>query len=235
MWAHPNSKDIMADDIFLTPEEQEERVKRWIRENGPAIAIGIALGLGGIWGYDEYRKHQLQQAEEASLLYSQALEVAASSELADVSAQVETLKEEYAGTPYAAKAMLLRAKQLSVTDPNAALEALDWVLAKADEDAVWHAANIRKAKILLSQEGQAQAVIDMLDTQAHDGFGSHYLEIMGDAYGQLGQAEQAIASYESAIEALAPADAGYARILTLKQNGVRAAQAVDSSESSQAN
>lgn len=222
----------MADDIFLSPEEQDERAKRWIRENGPAIAIGIALGLGGIYGYDEYRTHQLQQAEEASLLFSQALEATSGSEVADVSSYVETLKDDYANTPYAAKAMLLRGKQLSVTDPVAAIEALDWVLSKADEDAVWHAANIRKAKLLLAQGDQAQAVVTMLEKQAHEGFGSHYLEIMGDAYGQLGQAEQAIDSYQLAIEALAPADAGYARILTLKQNGVRAGQAEQPSESS---
>ncbi len=211
----------MADDIFLTPEEQDERAKKWIRENGPAIGIGIVLGLGGIYGYDEYQKHQLAKAEQASLMYSQVVEMTEESELADVSQEIDTLRDEYASTPYAAKAMLLRAKRLSITNYEGAIEALDWVLDNADETAVWHAANIRKATLMLGQEGQAEAVLAALDGLAEDGLTSHYMEIRGDAQAQLGQNEAAIESYQAAIDALAPSDAGYSRILTLKQNGVR--------------
>lgn len=222
----------MADDIFLTPEEQDERAKKWLRENGPAIAIRIVLGLGGIYGYDEYRKHQQSQAEEASYAYGQILEVIQESDLTDITSQVETLTADYAGTPFASKAMLLKAKQLSLTDVDAAIEALDWVLENAEEQPVWHAANIRRAKMLLSKEGQAQSVIASLEKVDHEGYASHYLEVVGDAYVQLGEDEQAVASYQAAIDALTPADAGYTRILTLKQNGVRRAESNADNESS---
>ena len=222
----------MADDIFLTPEEQDERAKKWLRENGPAIAIGIVLGLGGIYGYDEYRKHQQSQAEEASYAYGQILEITQDSDLADITSQVDTLTTDYAGTPYASKAMLLKAKQLSLTDVDAAVEALDWVLTNAEERPVWHAANIRRAKILLSKEGQAKSVISTIENVDHEAYASHYLEIIGDAHVQLGQDGQAVASYQAAIDALTPADAGYTRILTLKQNGVRTAKSSVDNESS---
>ena len=207
----------MADDIFLTQEEQDERAKKWLRENGPAILIGIVLGLVGIYGYDEYRIYQIKQAERASLAYSQVLELTEGSELADISAHVEELKSDYKGTPYAAKAALLKAKQLMATDMDAALAELDWALEHADERPVWHAANIRKAKLLIAQEKTEQALA-IAKQEPYEGFASQYYEVLGDAYAQSGDAEQAANAYQMSIDALSPADAGYARILTLKQN-----------------
>jgi len=64
----------MADDIFLTPEEQDERARKWLKENGPALAIGIALGLGAIFGWNQYKAKMQRDAETASELYTAAIE-----------------------------------------------------------------------------------------------------------------------------------------------------------------
>ena len=42
----------MADDIFLTPEEQDERARQWLKDNGPALIVGVVLGIGAIFGWD---------------------------------------------------------------------------------------------------------------------------------------------------------------------------------------
>ena len=46
----------MADDILLTPEEQDERAKQWLKDNGLAIFIGVAIGLGAVIGYNGYQE-----------------------------------------------------------------------------------------------------------------------------------------------------------------------------------
>ena len=58
----------MADDIFLTPEEQDERARQWLKDNGPALIVGVVLGIGAIFGWDYYKKSQLEKAEAASSL-----------------------------------------------------------------------------------------------------------------------------------------------------------------------
>ena len=35
-----------------TEEEQVERLKAWLKENGLSIVFGIVIGVGGIGGYN---------------------------------------------------------------------------------------------------------------------------------------------------------------------------------------
>jgi len=93
----------MADDIFLTPEEQDERARRWLKENGPALVIGIGLGFGAIFGWNQYKASLQTKAEEASALYQTAITEIRSSQLSDIDAQVTELKESYSGSSYAAR------------------------------------------------------------------------------------------------------------------------------------
>ena len=38
--------------------EQNERVVKWLRENGLSIGVGIVIGLVGIFGWQQWRSHQ---------------------------------------------------------------------------------------------------------------------------------------------------------------------------------
>ena len=38
--------------------EQSELVQKWLRENGVSIIVGIAIGLVGIFGWQQWRNHQ---------------------------------------------------------------------------------------------------------------------------------------------------------------------------------
>ena len=91
----------MADDIFLSPEEQDERARNWLKSNGPALGIGIALGLAGIFGWEQYKDKQQQAAESASTLYEQIIEKIDDSELSDFDEQIAQLKNNHADTSYA--------------------------------------------------------------------------------------------------------------------------------------
>ena len=213
----------MVDDIFLTPEEQDERAKKWLKDNGLALVVGVVLGLGAVFGYNQYQAKQISSAEQASTLYGQINQRFTQSELTDINQQVELLKADYSNSPYAAKAALIRAKQLSVHDMPAAIAELEWVVDNAQETGLKHTALIRLAKIYLSL-GELDKAQSAASGQSYQGFDSHYFEILGDISTQRGEIESARQQYQQAIDSITATDQGYGRILTLKLNRLPPAQ-----------
>jgi len=207
----------MADDIFLSPEEQDERAKKWLKDNGPALVIGVALGLGAIFGFNQYNANKLAKAEQASALYTAALNEINDSDISDINAQVAELKENFSGTSYAAKAVLLKARQLSVSDLPAALTELQWVVDNAPELGLQHAARIRQAKVhvVLGDYEEAKALASRNDGE---GFDSHYQEVLADISTKQGDFEAARDYYQKAIDSLQSSEAGYAQILSMKMD-----------------
>jgi len=205
----------MADDIYLSQEEQDERAKKWLKENGPALAIGIGLGLAAIFGFNQFKANKLAKAEQASALYVASLNEINNSDVSDISAQVAELKDNYGSSSYAAKAVLLRAKQLSLTDMPGAVKELQWVVDNASEIGLQHSARIRKAKIQAAM-GDYEAAIKTATQFDNAGFESHYSEILADISAKQGDFDLARSHYQTAIEALSSSNAGYTQILTLK-------------------
>ncbi len=205
----------MADDIFLSPEEQDERARQWFKDNGPALAIGIGLGLAAVFGYNNYKEGVQVDAETASELYQTASAELADSKLASIEEQVVTLKNDFAATTYAAKAVLLKATQTAVNDLSAAYEELQWVVDNAPESGLVHTARIRQAKIKLSQNDFEQAKTLASHTPT-EGFESHYQEVLGDI--ALKQSDEASARvhYQNALDAIEGLQDNYAQILTIK-------------------
>lgn len=222
----------MVDDILLTPEEQDERAKKWLKDNGLALALGIGLGLAAVFGYNTYQDKLKSDAEQASLIYNEVITAVQNSELSDISSQVEMLKSEYGSTPYAAKASLVYARQLSVNDLDAALAELEWVAQNAEEIGVVNAANLRRAKILLTLDRLEEAKALASQSQA-SGFKSHNAEILGDVAARQGDHTAASKHYQTAIDALEPSDFSYRSILTLKLNRLPAAAETESAAESE--
>ena len=205
----------MADDIFLSPEEQDERAKQWLKDNGIAIAVGIALGFGAIIGFNHYKDGVKDDAENASSLFSSALNLMSDSQNADIDSQFTQLKSDYPSSTYASKVVLMKAAQLSNTDLDATNTELQWVIDHAPEQGLVHTARIRQIKINISKGelDQAQALASPV---SFDGFESHYAELLGDIDVLKGDHDAASVHYENAISKLASTDAAYGRVLGLK-------------------
>jgi predicted negative regulator of RcsB-dependent stress response len=215
----------MADDIFLTPEEQDERARKWLKDNGPALAIGIALGLAAIFGYDQYKNSKITSAEQASALYATVVAEVSDSNLSNIDAQVKSLKADYAGSSYAAKASLLKAKQLSVSDLDAAYVELQWVVENAKEVGLQHSARIRQSKIKMSQDNLDAAKI-LASYTPTDGFDSNYAELLAEISLKQGDEAAARDYYQTAIDTLPTDQAEYARVLTLKLDRLPVAEEI---------
>jgi predicted negative regulator of RcsB-dependent stress response len=215
----------MADDIYLSQEEQDERAKKWLKDNGLALAVGIGLGLAAVTGYNHYKDNLQAKAEQASALYGVALEQIGDSSLSDIGAQVDELKENYSNTSYASKAVLLQSKQLAASDLNAAINELKWVEANAPEVGLQHTAKIRQAKIQIALGDLEAAKAIASSVVEYNGFESHYQEVLAEVSAMQGDFAAARVHYQSAIDSLQAGDSGYAQVLSIKIDRLPVAKA----------
>ncbi|HKM26932.1 MAG TPA: tetratricopeptide repeat protein [Thiopseudomonas sp.] len=189
-----------------TEEEQIAQIKEWWQRNGKPLLAGAALALVLVFGWKGWQKHQDTQAQTASVLYQQLLDVAlVPSEQVDaqqVAKLLAELKKVNQSSAYAQYAGLLAAKV--AVDNNqlddASLE-LNAILAKPANDTLAELARQRLARVLLAQE-KAEQALQLLDVKVAPAFAATREELRGDALVVLARPEEAKAAYEQAKQAL---------------------------------
>ena len=189
-----------------TEEEQIAQIKEWWQRNGKPLLAGAALALVLVFGWKGWQKHQDTQAQTASMLYQQLLDVAlVPSEQVDaqqVAKLLAELKKVNESSAYAQYAGLLAAKV--AVDNNqlddASLE-LNAILAKPANDTLAELARQRLARVLLAQE-KAEQALQLLDAKVAPAFAATREELRGDALVVLARPEEAKAAYEQAKQAL---------------------------------
>jgi predicted negative regulator of RcsB-dependent stress response len=143
-------------EVGTTEEEQVEQVKKWLKENGLQIIIGIALGLGGIWGFNAYETYQHQQNLKARTLY---LKLKANPE----PALYTTFKNEHSDSGYTQEAALLMAKNsIAQKDYVAATKYLK-PLTQSKHSIIANIAKLRLANVQLTLKEFDEA-LSTLDT-----------------------------------------------------------------------
>lgn len=189
-----------------TEEEQIAQIKEWWQRNGKPLLAGAALALVLVFGWKGWQKHQDTQAQTASMLYQQLLDVAlVPSEQVDaqqVAKLLAELKKVNESSAYAQYAGLLAAKV--AVDNNqlddASLE-LNAILAKPANDTLAELARQRLARVLLAQD-KAEQALQLLDAKVAPAFAATREELRGDALVVLARPEEAKAAYEQAKQAL---------------------------------
>lgn len=189
-----------------TEEEQIAQIKEWWQRNGKPLLAGAALALVLVFGWKGWQKHQDTQAQTASVLYQQLLDVAlVPSEQVDaqkVAKLLAELKKVNESSAYAQYAGLLAAKV--AVDNNqlddASLE-LNAILAKPANDTLAELARQRLARVLLAQD-KAEQALQLLDAKVAPAFAATREELRGDALVVLARSEEAKAAYEQAKQAL---------------------------------
>lgn len=205
----------MVDDIVLTPEEQAEQTKQWLKKNIPSIFIGLAIGIGLVYGYTNYTDSKTGNALEASAAYQTVLSSNVPEK--EASERINEFKSEYEATPYAAKVALLHVKNLVAQEKySEALDELQWVEENSKEELVEHLSIFRQAEIHVSQKDFSSAN-KILNQPAPKGFKSNYLELKGDVAAAQKDYATAITNYTEALNS-GGVDNGYASFLQLKIN-----------------
>ncbi|OOG41491.1 tetratricopeptide repeat protein [Rhodanobacter sp. C05] len=182
--------------------EQSELVQKWLRENGLSIVVGIAIGLVGIFGWQQWNNHQARNEAEAAQLYKQA-QIAVASGKPDIAAQfTDRLMTDFAKSPYAIFAVSDRAKQ-EVQDKqlDKAEASLAWAESHAGAPALKSLIQLRVAQVELAR-GNGTAALATLDRIPANDYSGLTQELRGDALVKLGRSDDARKAYQAAMSAL---------------------------------
>ena len=214
---------------YESDEEQIEALKNWWKENGNSLLMGVVIVLVVLFGSRQWQGAQLATAEEASELYDSIFQLSAlnqtsvitESTIAELESSNEQLRSDYTDSIYARYGALIMASMYVNQEAyEQAANELNWVLDNPDlgfmksaEEELFLTARLRLARVRLAQ-GMAQEALDLVTAVEPGGLEAGYSEVQGDAYLQLGQAEQARSAYQRALS-LAPDNANFIELKIL--------------------
>ncbi len=206
---------------YASEEEQIEAIKRWWRDNGRAVLLGVALGLAALGGWRVWVWYHNEQGLEASQIYQQLLDDVGQDNAEAVYERAQRLRDDYSGTAYAALAALAAGRAAARADePERAAEWLRWALDNGSDVQLQNLARARLARALLVQ-GEHQQALEVIQVETPAAYEVLYAEIRGDALRQQGKREQAASAYREALDAEGrPADP---ELLQRKLNRVKSA------------
>ncbi|MBT4315583.1 MAG: tetratricopeptide repeat protein [Candidatus Thioglobus sp.] len=178
-------------EIGETEDEQAQQIKKWLKDNSLQIIVGIALGLGGIWGLGAYKTYQQQQSVEARSLYLNTTS-------ANNEAAFDALSANHTDSGYTQQAILMLAKSaVKKQDYESALQHLSG-LVNAENDLIAIVATMRMATIQLEM-GKFKQAIETLNGKNPGEFNGLYSQLKGDIYTANNQIEKAKEHYKLAL------------------------------------
>ncbi|MEZ5565368.1 MAG: tetratricopeptide repeat protein [Gammaproteobacteria bacterium] len=188
----------MADEL-LTEQQQAENVKHWVQQNGLVLAAGVVLGLGLLFGVNQWRNYQERHAEQASDVYESLLQAVRSNQVSQAETGLATLTADYGSTPYTDLARMSVAHlYLEQGQADQAAELLRKVVDSAATTEIQLIARLRLARVLNQQEKFDEALKVLTDPKSA-AYAPAYHDVRGDVYFAMGKFDEARSQYEQAL------------------------------------
>lgn len=189
---------------YDTEEEQLEAIKRWWRENGVGVILGIVVGLGALAGWRGWTWYQNEQAMAASAIYGEVTTALQNDDRGAVREGATTLRDEYGGTVYGALGALAAARAaVDADDLEAAADWLRWAAEEGSGADVPHVARVRLARVVAAG-GNPDEALTLIEGEAPTGYDGLFAEVRGDILAEQGEREAALEAYRAALEASGP-------------------------------
>ena len=186
-------------DAYSSEAQQSEEIKKWWRENGLSVVLGLTLGVSGIFGWRYWQDVKTEQAEAASVLYSDMIAAVVNENSTGARDYADRILADYRNTTYGVFALLALARLAVVDDDLETAEThLRQALKQNKDDSFSHVIRIRLIRILISQDKLNEAS-SLINRQETGEFASGYDELMGDISALQGDTESARDSYQQAI------------------------------------
>ncbi|MCY9844757.1 YfgM family protein [Vibrio caribbeanicus] len=184
-------------ELYDTEEQQIERIKELWNEYGKVIVASAVIGLGGLFGWNQYQDSIIATQEATSDSYVAVIE-----ELADkgVSAanDVQTFIDDNQKTQYSVLAALQLAKlQVEAGNLDEALAQLEWAKSATQDTAISAVILHRLARLKLEQ-GNYDAALAELNLVKDQGWAGRVAELKGDIFLRQGNTEAAYTAYTEA-------------------------------------
>jgi len=185
---------------YETEEQQVEALKKWWKENGTSLIVGLFVGVSALFGWRYYVDQNNVHAVQASDLYMQVMQSAALQRVDDKTIDINNkLINEYSDTPYAALSSLVLAKyEYEKDNSEAAVAQLELAVKHASDDQIKQISSLRLVQLYIEQKqyDEAEATLNIPHDAAYD---AQFEELKGDLYYAKGDAEQARIAYDKAI------------------------------------
>lgn len=195
----------MAD--YLSDEERVEWLRNWWSRHGMALVAGIVVAVGGVVGWRWYQDYRQDQAEDASLEYTEYVTARALGG-ADASELAADLGEAHEGSTYHVFALLHEAADaVGGEDWERAAALLAAGVDYARDDVLRDLAAVRLARVQ-RQLGQLDQALGVLGGVLSPGFGVEVAELTGDILLEKGDNAGARDAYQSALDLGPTSDAG---------------------------
>lgn len=204
----------MALDVY-DDYEQGELVRQWLAENWASLALGIALGLAVIFGWQWWKSHRAGLNMEAAQQYELVTTAMADGNDAQADAATNVLTKDFPDSVYATLAMSVKAgREVKAGRYKEAELALDWAATHAPDKALQGLMLVRQARVQLAlgEPQQALATVQKVDPQDYR---VEVATLTGDAQLAQGHQEAARSAYDQALAAMKP-DAPQRALLKLK-------------------
>jgi predicted negative regulator of RcsB-dependent stress response len=186
-------------DDYLSEQEQVQRLREWWRENGWFIVGGVVLGVGALFGWNQYQSYLTSRAEAAAALYLELQTAVEDGDEDEALALSDQLNSDYSGTPYSDQGGLAMGRLfMESSEPERAATALRQVMETTADPELALIARLRLARVLsyMDNNSEALALIEAVDAGR---FRGRYSEVMGDIYAADGDMERARAAYGQAL------------------------------------
>jgi len=186
--------------------EQSEVVKKWLRDNGSAIVMGLVIAFGGLFGFKQWQNWQENTRQQAATEFEVLDQLLTEGQLDAAMSNFQTLQDDYGDSPYASMAALKMARaRLEVNQPDLAISLFEFVAENGSPQALRVVARERLARLLLDQGRPEDALRTLDGAQDISGFESRYAEVRGDILYAQGRRDDAVAAY---LKALSQREAG---------------------------
>ncbi|MGN6580224.1 MAG: YfgM family protein [Bordetella sp.] len=212
----------------LEEQEKLEALKAWWERYGTLVTTAVVVAALAVAGWSGWRAYQGYHANQA-MGYFEALEDAArgvngpggADAAARIKAACDTLRNEYAGTAYASRGVLIAAQALEEKkDYAGAQRELEWLVSRKDQSTLQPVARLRLAGLLLDQKQYDQALAQLNNPPA--AFAALFADRRGDILAAQGKRGDARAAWQSALAAM-PANDALKQIVQLKLDALSGA------------
>lgn len=192
-------------ETYATDEERVDAIKKWWKENGTSLIVGLVIGMSGLFGWNYWKDQQNTVGGQASVVYTGMMSAIAQGNPEKTQTRATELIGRYSDSPYAIYAAMAMAKiKVEQGDNVAAASQLRWAMDHASIVEMQQISRLRLVRVLAAQEkyDAALAELSRVDTGSRGDFISMYDELRGDILLQQGKKKEAYTAFQSAMNSL---------------------------------